>query len=121
MPWVETKSKAKIIEDYELLQEINEKWRKSKTLAGMNPTDAKLYDIINLHSGFGKGIIMWSENYVALLSSKDTNNPKPFIELMIRNMENGDIIVLFSKSDYEAAKECKYHIKAENLKLILEE
>ena len=116
MPMVGTKSQAKIIADYELLQELHEKWRNSKTLNGIKPIDARMYDVNNSSDG----IVMWNGEYCALLSSKDNDNPHDFIEMVMRDMQEGDIVILFSEADYEAAKRCEYHIKAKKLKIKLE-
>ncbi len=120
MPMVGTKSQAKIIADYELLQELHEKWRNSKTLNGIKPIDAKMYTVFNLPNNSSDGIAMWNGKYCALLSSKNNDNPYNFIEMVMRDMEEGDIVVLFSKADYEAAKRCVYHINAKKLKVKLE-
>ncbi|MCI8352601.1 MAG: hypothetical protein HFJ58_03185 [Clostridia bacterium] len=121
MPMVGIKSQAKIIADYELLQELHEKWRNSKTLTHTEPIDARLYDIVHSPNNTSTGIAMWNAEYCALLSSKDNNNPYDFIETVMGDMEEGDIVILFSKVDYEAAKKCAYHINAKKLKLILED
>ena len=121
MPMVGKKSQAEIIADYELLQEIHKKWRNSKTLTGIKPIDAKMYDVFNTPNNSSAGIVMWNGKYCALLSSKDNNNPHDFIEMVMRDMEEGDIVILFSKADYEAAKKCDYHIKAKKLELKLED
>lgn len=120
MPMVGTKSQAKIIADYELLQELHKKWRNSKTLNGIEPIDAKMYDVFNLPNNSSNGIAMWNGKYCALLSSKDNDNPYDFIEMVVRDMEEGDIVILFSKADYEAAKRCDYHINGKKLKVKLE-
>lgn len=120
MPMVGKKSQAEIIADYELLQELHEKWRNSKTLARIKPLDAKMYDVFNLPNNSSNGIVMWNGKYCALLSSKDTKDPYAFIEMVMRDMEEGDIVILFSKADYEAAKRCDYHIKEKKLKVKLE-
>lgn len=122
MPMVETRSQATIIADYELFQEILKKWQNSKTLSGIEPIDAKIYKIFNLSNNSSTGIVMWNGKYCALLSSKDTNNPYDFIEMVMqRDMEEGDIVVLFSKADYKAAKKYEYLIKAKKLQLKIEE
>jgi len=120
MPMVGRKSQATIIADYELLQELHEKWRNSKTLAGIKPMDAMKYEVFNLPNNSSNGIAMWNGKHCALLSSKDNEKPYDFIEMVMRDMEEGDIVVLFSKADYEAAKRCDYHIKAKKLKVKLE-
>ena len=120
MPMVVTKSQATIIADYELLQELHEKWRYSKTLAGIKPMDAMKYQIFNSPNNSSNGIAMWNKKHCALLSSKDNAKPYDFIEMVMRDMEEGDIVVLFSEADYEAAKRCDYHIKTKKLKVILE-
>ena len=120
MPMVGKKSQATIIADYELLQELHEKWRNSKTLAGIKPMDARKYEVFNLPNNSSDGIAMWNGKYCALLSSKDNEKPYDFIEMVMRDMEEGDIVVLFSKADYEAAKRCDYHIEAKKLKVKLE-
>ena len=120
MPMVGTKSQAKIIADYELLQELHKKWRNSKTLTGIKPIDAKMYDVFNFPNNSSDGIVMWNGKYCALLSAKDTESPYGFIEMVMRDMEEGDIVILFSKTDYEAAKKCDYHIRDKKLKLKLE-
>ena len=120
MPMVGTKSQAKIIADYELLLELHEKWRNSKTLNGIKSFDAKMYSVFNLPNNSSNGIAMWNGKYCALLSSKDNDNPYDFIEMVMRDMEEGDIVILFSKADYEAAKRCDHHIKAKKIKLIFE-
>lgn len=120
MPLVGTKSQAKIIADYELLQELHEKWRNSKTLAGINAMDARKYDVYNLPNNSSEGIAMWNGKHCALLSAKDNVEPYDFIEMVMREIEEDDIIVLFTEADYEAAKRCDYHIRSKNLKVILE-
>lgn len=120
MPMVGTKSQAKIIADYELLQEIHKKWRNSKNLTGIEPIDAKIYNVFYRLDNSSDGIAMWNGKYCALLSSKDNDNPYDFIEMVMRDMEEGDIVILFSKADYEAAKRCEYHIEAKKLKIKLE-
>lgn len=121
MPMVEKKSQAKIIADYELLQELHEKWRNSKNLTGITPVDARKYNVFNLPNNSSDGIVMWNGKYCALLSSKDNNNPYDFIEMVMRDMEEGDIVILFSKADYEAAKKCEYHIKTKKFDVRLED
>ena len=113
-------NQARIIADYELLQELHEKWRNSKTLAGFKPMDATMFTTFNDSDNFSDGIAMWNGKYCALISSKDNNNPYQFIETAMRYMEKGDIVVLFSEADYEAAKRCEYHINEKKLKLILD-
>lgn len=120
MPMVGKRSQATIIADYELLQELHEKWRNSKTLAGIKPFDARMYEVFMLPNNSSDGLVMWNGKYCALLSSKNTKDPYYFIEMVMRDMEEGDIVILFSKADYEAAKRCYYHIKAKNLKVKLE-
>lgn len=119
MPMVGTKNQSQINADYELLQEIHKKWRSSKTLSKFNPSDARKYDVYN-PPNTSDGIVMWSGKYNALLSSKDNDNPYDFIEMVMRDMQEGDIVILFSKVDYEAAEKCYYHIKNKKLKLKLE-
>ena len=120
MPMVGRKSQATIIADYELLQELHEKWRNSKILNGIKPMDARMYEVFNLTNNSSDGIAMWNGKHCALLSSKDNEKPYDFIEMVMRDMEEGDIVVLFSKADYEAAIRCDYHIKAKKLKVKLE-
>ena len=120
MPMVGTKSRAKIIADYELLQELHSKWRNSKNLAGIEPSDAMMYSVFDRPNNSSDGIAMWNGKYCALISAKNNNNPYAFIEMAMRDMEKGDIVVLFSKSDYEAAKKCYYHIQEKELELKLE-
>lgn len=120
MPMVGRKNKATIIADYELLQKLHEKWRNSKTLAGIEPMDATKYEVFDFPNNPSDGIVMWNGKHCALLSSKVSENPYAFIETVMRDMEEGDIVVLFSESDYEAAKRCNYHIQTKKLKLILE-
>lgn len=120
MPMVGRKSQANIIADYELLQELHEKWRNSKTLTGVEPINARKYEVFNLPNNSSDGIAMWNGKYCALLSSKDNDKPYDFIEMVMRDMGEGDIVILFSETDYEAAKKCDYHIKAKKLKLKLE-
>ena len=120
MPIVGTRSQAKIIADYELLQELHEKWRNSKTLRGIKPINALMYNVYNRRNNPSEGIAMWNKKYCALLSSKDNDKPYDFIEMVMRDMEEGDIVILFSKDDYEAAKKCEYHIETKKLKLKLE-
>ena len=115
------RSQAKIIADYELLQELHEKCRKSKTLAGIKMTDAIKYQVFNYPHNSSDGIVMWNGKYCALLSAKDNTEPYVFIEMVMRDMEEGDIVVLFSKTDYEAAKKCEYHIKEKKLEIKLED
>ena len=74
MPMVGRKSQATIIADYELLQELHEKWRISKTLAGIKPMDAMKYEVFNRPNNSSNGIAMWNGKYCALLSSKDNDN-----------------------------------------------
>ena len=114
------KSQAKIIADYELLQELHEKWRSSKTLAGIEPMDARMYEVFDNPNNSSDGIAMWNGKHCALLSSKDNDKPYNFIEMVMRDMEEGDIVILFSKADYEAAKRCDYHINTKKLKVKLE-
>lgn len=123
MPMVGTKSQAEIIADYELLQELHKKWRNSKTLTGIKPIDAKMYDVLNRPNNYNSssGIVMWNGKYCALLSSKDNENPYDFIDMVMRDMEEGDIVILFSKDDYEAARRCEYRIKEKKLELKLED
>lgn len=121
MPIVGRRSQAKIIADYELLQELHEKWRNSKTLAGIEPEDARMYEVFQLPNNSRDGIAMWNGKYCALLSAKDNAEPYDFIEMVMRDMEQGDIVVLFSKADYEAAERCVYHIDSKKLKLKLED
>ncbi len=120
MPLVGKKSQAKIIADYELLQELHRKWQNSETLNGIIPINAMMYDVFNLPNNSSVGIAMWNGKYCALLSSKDNNDPYDFIEMVMRDMEEGDTVILFSKSDYKAARKCDYHIKSKKLKLKLE-
>ena len=121
MPMVGRKSQATIIADYELLQELHEKWRYSKTLAGIKTMDARKYEVFNNPpNNSSDGIVMWNGKHCALLSSKDNAKPYDFIAMVMRDMEEGDIVVLFSKADYEAAKRCDYHINAKKLKVKLE-
>ena len=120
MPMVGTKSQATIIADYKLLLEIEEKWRNSKTLSGITPIDARMYNVIISPGNSSNGIAMWNEKYCALLSSEDNNNPYDFIEMVMRDMEEGDIVILFSKADYKAAKKCDIHIKSKKLQIKLE-
>ena len=120
MPMVGRKSQATIIADYELLQELHEKWRNSRTLAGIKPMDARKYEVSNIPNNSSNGIVMWNEEYCALLSSKDNENPYDFIEVVMRDIEEGNIVVLFSRKDYEAAKRCDYYIKQKRLKVKLE-
>ena len=120
MPMVGRKSQATIIADYELLQVFHEKWRNSKILAEIKPMDARKYEVFNHPNNSSDGIAMWNGKYCALLSSKDNAEPYDFIEIVMRDMEEGDIVVLFSKSDYEAAKRCDYHIQSKKLKVKLE-
>ena len=94
MPMVGRKSQATIIADYELLQELHEKWRNSKTLAGIKPMGAMKYEVINLPNNSSDGIAMWNGKHCALLSSKDNAEPYDFIEMVMRDMEEGAIVVL---------------------------
>ena len=121
MPMVRKSSQANIIADYELLQEIREKWQNSKTLAGIKPLDARIYEVFRGPDNFSVGIAMWNGKHCALISKKGNAKPYDFIETAMRDMEKGDIVVLFSKADYKAAKKCGYHIETKALKLILEE
>ena len=82
--------------------------------------DAMKYEVFNRPNNSSNGIAMWNGKHCALLSSKDNAEPYDFIEMVMRDMEEGDIVVLFSKADYEAAKRCDYHIKAKKLKVKLE-
>ena len=123
MPMVRRKSQETIIADYELLQELHKKWRNSKTLAGIEPMDAMKYEIFDFHNGSSAGIVMWNGKHCALLSAKGRDKkPYAFIETVMGDMEKGDIVVLFSESDYEAAKRCNniYYIEAKKLEVILE-
>lgn len=70
MPMVGRKSQATIIADYELLQELHEKWRNSKTLAGIKPMDARKYEVFNLPINSKCG----TENIVLCFPQKTTQN-----------------------------------------------
>lgn len=120
MPLVSKKSQETIVADYELLQELHEKWRNSKTLTGIEPVHAIKYEVFNLPNNSSDGIVMCNGKYCALLSSKDNDNPYDFIEMVMRDMEKGDIVILFSEADYKAAKRCDYHINSKKLKVKLE-
>ncbi len=95
MPLVSKKSQETIVDDYELLQELHEKWRNSKTLAEIDPVHAIKYEVFNLPNNSSNGIVMWNGKYCALLSSKGNNNPYDFIEMVMRDMEKGDIVILY--------------------------
>lgn len=60
------------------------------------------------------GIAMWNGKHCALLSSKDNAEPYDFIEMVMRDMEEGDIVVLFSKADYEAQKDVSITSRQKN-------
>ena len=121
MPMVEKRSQAKIIDDYMLLQELREKWWNSVVLTGMDPADARMYRVFK-HPGYScDGLAMWTGRYVALLSAKDADDPFYFIEMAMRDMDDGDIVILFSEADYKAAQRCEYHIEEKNLFLRLEQ
>lgn len=102
------------------MQELREKWRNSKTLTGIEPVRAIMYEVFNIPNNSSNGIVMCNGKYCALLSSKDNDNPYAFIEMVMRDVEKGDIVILFSEADYEAAKRCAYHIASKKLKLKLE-
>ena len=74
MPMVGRKSQATIIADYELLQELHEKWRNSKTLAGIKPMDARKYEVFNLPNNSSDGIAMWNGNIVLYFPQKTMQN-----------------------------------------------
>lgn len=120
MPLVTTKSQAEIIADYQLLQKICEKWRKSKTLAEIKPEEVKMYEVFNLPNDNSNGIVIHAGKYWALLSSEDNGTPYDFVEMVMRDMKEGDIVILFSKADYAAAKRCDNHINKKQLRVEIE-
>lgn len=79
-----------------------------------------MYEVFNLPNDNSNGIVIHAGKYWALLSSEDNGTPYDFVEMVMRDMKEGDIVILFSKADYEAAKRCDNHINAKQLSVKLE-